>query len=242
MYMMERLQTMWVRPQETLHRDPVWPSGCSPNAMSPHTPTTPLLSPSDIRHQQQHHQALPPQPAFTFQQLQHHGPRAPPPLQSPRLVTTPDAPSVQTPRACNVSPATFSGRLHVWFFDFQCSAKPAISIGDYAAKLVRECDVAPASLVRAMFLLATFRRIHPDIPFTPFTMHRLILVAVLVSSKFDDDKSYGNKQFARVGSVTSKELNLLEQKFVSLIEWEIAIPAHKLEAFYRAVVAAKPFE
>ena len=56
------------------------------------------------------------------------------------------------------------------------------------------------------------------------TIHRLILVAVLMTQKFYTDFVWANQFVAEVGGLSSvQELNTLELFFLDLVDWKVSI-------------------
>jgi hypothetical protein len=55
------------------------------------------------------------------------------------------------------------------------------------------------------------------------SIHRLIITAVNIVQKFYSDKFYSSSYCAKVGGLELKELNLLEEIFVKIIDWEFLI-------------------
>ena len=67
--------------------------------------------------------------------------------------------------------------------------------------------------------------------------YRLILTAVLVTSKFYNDVFYGNHFVAYVGGVCLQELNLLEASFLELVEWRVWVePVAEFEVYLLGVL------
>ena len=54
-------------------------------------------------------------------------------------------------------------------------------------------------------------------------LHRLILAALVVSTKYNEDIIYKNSHYAKVGGVSLEELNLLEHYFLENIDYNIYI-------------------
>ncbi|TNV86735.1 hypothetical protein FGO68_gene3855 [Halteria grandinella] len=70
------------------------------------------------------------------------------------------------------------------------------------------------------------------------TIHRLILTAVLLTSKFYNDVFYGNNFIAAMGGVSLQELNFLEAEFLALIDWRLWVePSTEFEIYFRGVLA-----
>ena len=60
-----------------------------------------------------------------------------------------------------------------------------------------------------------------DQQFTNYNIHRLLLTVVLVSIKMNEDDFYSNAYYAKVGGVTLKEINNLEDDFLKMIKFRL---------------------
>lgn len=55
------------------------------------------------------------------------------------------------------------------------------------------------------------------------TVHRLLLTSILIASKVLDDKGEDNAAYARVGGLTTQELNQLEALFLKCLKWRLFV-------------------
>ena len=67
-------------------------------------------------------------------------------------------------------------------------------------------------------------------------MCRLILAAVLLTSKFYNDIFYGNKFVAYIGGVQKEELDLLETEFLKCIDWRLWVDLDEYDLYLRGVI------
>ena len=71
--------------------------------------------------------------------------------------------------------------------------------------------------------------------------YRLILSAVLLTSKFYNDVFYGNHFLAFVGGISLQEMNLLEAEFLKLVNWAIWVaPETEFEMYLAGVIRQYP--
>jgi hypothetical protein len=59
------------------------------------------------------------------------------------------------------------------------------------------------------------------IPYDLTIFYRLILTAVLLTSKFYNDVFYGNHFVAYIGGVHLNEMNILESEFLKFLDWRL---------------------
>ncbi|AYU81167.1 CYC2-like protein, putative [Leishmania donovani] len=104
--------------------------------------------------------------------------------------------------------------------DFFCATHaPAISVKRYTERLVTYMHCSPEAFV---FAVAYLRRlVLSGFPVHMRSIHRLLLTAVLVALKCRDDVYYHMSFYAEVGGVTTKDLRIMEIRFLSdLIRFE----------------------
>lgn len=69
------------------------------------------------------------------------------------------------------------------------------------------------------------------------TIHRLILVAILITHKFYTDPFYLNNSVAYIGGVQLQELNFLEEEFLELINFNISVDNQEYEDYITGLKA-----
>ncbi|XVE56452.1 hypothetical protein DITRI_Ditri04bG0010500 [Diplodiscus trichospermus] len=97
---------------------------------------------------------------------------------------------------------------------FQGLTRPTISIGSYLERIFKYANCSPSCFVVAYVYLDRFVQMQPCLPINSFNVHRLLITSVLVSAKFMDDKYYNNAYYAKVGGISTAEMNLLEVDFL----------------------------
>lgn len=64
-----------------------------------------------------------------------------------------------------------------------------------------------------------------------YNIHRLLISAVAVSTKFFSDYFYSNARYARVGGISLQEMNKLEIQFMVLCDFKLLIPVEELQRY-----------
>merc|ERR1712158_263627 len=95
-----------------------------------------------------------------------------------------------------------------------------------AADISRTACVGPSSLVLALLYLDRLRRNNPDY-LTTISSADLFLVSMMVASKFlhddgEEDEVF-NDEWATSAGIDTKELNKLEVKFLTAMDWRIFV-------------------
>ena len=71
-----------------------------------------------------------------------------------------------------------------------------------------------------------------DIILTKYNVHRILFSSILASIKFNEDKIYDNLFYSKVAGISLKELNVLENKFMEIIDFELYISKEVYEKYY----------
>jgi hypothetical protein len=75
--------------------------------------------------------------------------------------------------------------------------------------------------------LITSKNVHRSLILFPFfslfALCRLLLAALTCAAKFYDDVYYSNAYYAKVGGVSTQELNQLEAAFLEIVDWRLFV-------------------
>ena len=63
---------------------------------------------------------------------------------------------------------------------------------------------------------------------TSLTVHRLVITAVMLAAKLMDDKYYNNAYYARIGGVTTGELNHMELEMLRMLGYRTFVSSSRL--------------
>ncbi|KAF8412922.1 hypothetical protein HHK36_000894 [Tetracentron sinense] len=97
---------------------------------------------------------------------------------------------------------------------FHGLTRPTISIQTYLERIFKYANCSPSCYVVAYVYLDRFAQRQPSLPINSFNVHRLLITSVLVSAKFMDDMYYNNAYYAKVGGISTTEMNFLEVDFL----------------------------
>jgi hypothetical protein len=68
-----------------------------------------------------------------------------------------------------------------------------------------------------------------------FNIHRLLLTALLCTTKYADDAYHNNKLFSSLGGIALRELNTLEVEFLALMDFRIGVPLEQFNELWSGV-------
>jgi hypothetical protein len=110
---------------------------------------------------------------------------------------------------------------------FSCKSPPTLPLADYLLRILQYGQISKESYVYAMSYID-----RTCITITPYNCHKLLLIAIVVASKFYDDTFFNNGFYSKVGGLTCKELNCLEIDFLFLIHFNLHISEDDYKFYY----------
>ncbi|CAN6899809.1 unnamed protein product [Brassica oleracea] len=112
---------------------------------------------------------------------------------------------------------------------FDGRSPPEITISDYLDRIFIYSRCSPSCFVVAYIYILQFldvTRAH----LTPLNVHRLLVTSVMLAAKVFDDRYYNNAYYARVGGVSTRELNRLEMKLLFALDFKLQVDPHTFHA------------
>ena len=111
---------------------------------------------------------------------------------------------------------------------------PKISIEDYLNRIQKYSNLEDSTLVIALIYIDRLLE-NQNIILSKYNVFRILLTAVLLAIKYNEDEIYDNSFFAKIFGVTIKELNKLENEFLDLIEFKLFISRKKFQLYYNRI-------
>ncbi|CAI9101216.1 OLC1v1038488C1 [Oldenlandia corymbosa var. corymbosa] len=97
---------------------------------------------------------------------------------------------------------------------FHGLTRPTISIENYLDRIFKFANCSPCCFIVAYIYLDRFTQRQPALPINSLNVHRLLITSVMVAAKFMDDMYYNNAYYAKVGGISTTEMNFLEVDFL----------------------------
>ncbi|KAI9168499.1 cyclin-like protein interacting with PHO85 [Blastocladiella emersonii ATCC 22665] len=114
---------------------------------------------------------------------------------------------------------------------FHARSVPPISIHSYVNRILKYAPCA--NLVFISVLVYLDRMARAKVPFVVCSanIHRLLIAAVMVATKFYSDVFYTNSHYAKVGGLAVMELNQLELEFLFMNEFNLMISPQEFQHY-----------
>lgn len=91
--------------------------------------------------------------------------------------------------------------------------------------------VAPSCFVVAYAYIDRLIQQQPHLRITSLNVHRILITSVLVAAKFLDDMYYDNAYYAKIGGITTREMNTLEWEFLFLLDFRLQVTVSVFESY-----------
>jgi len=105
---------------------------------------------------------------------------------------------------------------------FSANTIPEISIEDYLIRIQTYSNLEKSTLIIALILIDRLCHI-TDITLTFYNIHRILFSAILISIKYNEDIYYDNNYYSTIAGVKSKELKLLEYRFLQKLNFMVFV-------------------
>ncbi|GMJ09118.1 cyclin p4;1 [Hibiscus trionum] len=125
---------------------------------------------------------------------------------------------------------TAKGKANVAVAVFHGIRVPTISIRQYIDRIFKYARCSPSCFLVAYIYLDRFGQ-QTDVHLTSHNVHRLLLTSVMVAAKFMDDMYFNNAYYARVGGVSTAELNRLEMKFLLSLDFRLQVSINTFQGY-----------
>jgi hypothetical protein len=105
---------------------------------------------------------------------------------------------------------------------FHGTKAPALGIRQYIDRIFKYSCCSPSCFVVANIYVDKFVQVN-NVKLTSLNVHRLFITAVMIAAKFVDDAFFNNAYYARVGGISTSELNKLEMKFLFGLNFRLQV-------------------
>lgn len=108
-----------------------------------------------------------------------------------------------------------------------------MSLHAFLERFARYAQVSPQVYVVAYAYLDRLRRGDAGVRVVRANVQRLLTAAILVASKFVEDRNYSNSHFAAVGGLAAAELSALELDFLFLMQFRLNVCTTVFQSYCR---------
>lgn len=112
---------------------------------------------------------------------------------------------------------------------------PPISIEAYLDRIAKYTKCSPVCFVMSLLYMDILCQRDDDMAPTSLNVHRLLLTGIMLAAKFMDDHYYNNSYYAKVGGISTHELNKLELELLKLLDFRLYVSPDIIKTYLRQI-------
>ncbi|XVF41939.1 hypothetical protein PTKIN_Ptkin01aG0321000 [Pterospermum kingtungense] len=113
---------------------------------------------------------------------------------------------------------------------FHGSKPPALSIRQYIERIFKYSKCSNSCFVVALIYVDRYMQ-RTNAYLTSLNAHRLLITSVMVAAKFMDDQCNNNAYYAKVGGVSTEEMNGLEMKLLFSLDFRLHVTTEVFKTY-----------
>ena len=113
---------------------------------------------------------------------------------------------------------------------FTSYKKPSLSIKDYLFRIQNYTEAEDNTIIIALMYIDRLSDIS-SILLTPFNVHRILFVSILLAIKYNEDICFGFDFYAKIAGMPISDLKKMERDFVYLIKFKFFIDKEEFENY-----------
>ena len=99
---------------------------------------------------------------------------------------------------------------------------PKISLFDYLLRIQKYSNIENSTFIIALIYIDRICQ-KKGIILTKYNIHRLLFTSILIATKYNEDIIYDNLFYSKIAGVTIKELLVLENSFLEIIDFDLYV-------------------
>lgn len=119
---------------------------------------------------------------------------------------------------------------------FQSSYPPTISILAYLERINKYAKCSPNCFIIALIYIDRLIETR-NVILSNLNVHRVLITSVMLATKVFDDEFYKNAYYAKLGGVSTQEINSLELEFLSLMNFDFFVTVETFEKYQKELSA-----
>ena len=119
---------------------------------------------------------------------------------------------------------------------FQSSYPPSISILSYLERISKYAKCSPNCFIIALVYIDRLIETR-NVILSTLNVHRLLITSIMLATKVYDDEFYKNSYYAKLGGVSTQEMNSLELEFLGLMNFDFFVSVETFEKYQKELAA-----
>ena len=108
--------------------------------------------------------------------------------------------------------------------------KPSLSIKDYLYRIQSYSEAEDNTIIIGLMYIDRICE-HSSIILTPYNIHRIIFVSILMAIKYNEDICFDYEFYAKIAGISMKELKILEREYIELIKFHFFVGKEEFDKY-----------
>jgi hypothetical protein len=115
---------------------------------------------------------------------------------------------------------------------------PNLTMHQFITRVIKYTHIDINSLLSAFYYVLLLLKRNNNIYITINNAYNLLLVASVLSIKYNEDVKYTNEYYAKIGGIQIKKFNKFEYEFITLINFDLFIHHETFECFINELLTS----
>ncbi|KAK9816746.1 hypothetical protein WJX72_004508 [[Myrmecia] bisecta] len=114
---------------------------------------------------------------------------------------------------------------------------PPISIEAYIQRIGKYAKCSPVCFAMAYTYMERLARTNSAYQLMSLNVHRMVVTSVLLAAKLTDDNYFNNAYYAKIGGISTAEINKLELELLKLLDYRLCVSEKQVQQVLRLLEA-----
>jgi len=119
---------------------------------------------------------------------------------------------------------------------FQTNSIPDISLPSYLKRIAWFLGCPTACFVIALEYVHRLSHLCPEVELNEYSVHQIVIICIMVATKWIDDKPFKNTFYARVAGIPVTNLSALEVRLVFFLKFDLHVFPEQYVARYESML------
>ena len=113
--------------------------------------------------------------------------------------------------------------------------KPSINIFDYLRRIIYYTQIEKSTLILSLIYIMRLSD-EGKIFLNEYNIHRIVFASLIATYKYNEDSIYENQYLAKIAGISEKEMMLIENCFIDLMDFNFFIDEKKYEDYVNELI------
>ena len=118
------------------------------------------------------------------------------------------------------------------FTKFHALRPPSINLCEYLERVAKYAACSGECFVLSLVYIDNIIHNNSTFIVNSLNVHRLLITSIMLAAKHFDDHYYNNEYYAKIGGVSTNELNILEVELLFMLNFNLFVTPDQFSQYY----------